>query len=36
MWDGKDDKGQLVDSGIYMYKINSQYFVKANKMILVK
>ena len=36
IWDGKDNNGQLVASGIYMYKIHTQNFVKTKKMILIR
>lgn len=36
VWDGKDAKGERVASGIYLYKIQTQYFVKTKKMILIR
>jgi hypothetical protein len=38
MWDGRDDKGEAVASGIYFYRmlIWEREFIKAKKMILVK
>lgn len=36
IWDGKDDIGQQVASGIYMYKIHTQDFVKTKKMIIIR
>jgi hypothetical protein len=35
-WDGKDDKGEGVASGIYFYKIKTEGFEKTKKMILLK
>jgi hypothetical protein len=35
-WDGKDDKGDEVSSGIYFYKIQTDKFNQTNKMLLVK
>ena len=36
VWDGVNDMGENVSSGIYLYKIKSGDFVKTKKMILVK
>ena len=35
-WDGRDDNGKRVSSGIYMYKMNTQNFIKTKKMILIR
>jgi GLUG motif-containing protein len=35
-WDGKDDKGNDVTSGIYFYKLTTSYEVYTQKMILLK
>ena len=35
-WDGKDQKGEEVGTGIYFYKIQSDNFVKTKKMVLLK
>lgn len=35
-WDGKDDLGNDIPSGVYIYRINSKYFSDAKKMILIK
>ncbi|MCK4654229.1 MAG: T9SS type A sorting domain-containing protein [Candidatus Cloacimonetes bacterium] len=36
IWDGKDDNGNNVSSGIYLYKITSGNFTSIKKMILMK
>ncbi len=35
-WDGRDDGGREVASGIYFYKIKAQNYLKTKKMILLK
>jgi len=35
-WDGKDDGGNEVSSGVYFYRIEAGDFVKCKKMILLK
>jgi hypothetical protein len=35
-WNGKDDNGKSVSSGIYFYKMNSGKFTSTKKMILMK
>jgi len=35
-WDGKDESGKQVQSGIYFYKLKSDRFASARKMILMK
>ena len=35
-WDGKDDEGKEVSSGIYFYRIVAEDFVKCKKMTLLK
>ena len=35
-WNGKDDAGQQVASGIYFYRLETPDFVKSNRMVLLK
>ena len=35
-WDGRDDYGRAVASGVYVYRIAAGDFVKSRKMILLK
>ncbi|MCJ7577118.1 MAG: T9SS type A sorting domain-containing protein, partial [candidate division Zixibacteria bacterium] len=35
-WDGKDQNGQAVSSGIYFYKLDTGNFTEVKKMILIK
>ena len=35
-WDGKNEKGEILASGIYFYQITSAEFYKTNKMIFLK
>ncbi|MCL1827242.1 MAG: T9SS type A sorting domain-containing protein [Candidatus Cloacimonetes bacterium] len=35
-WNGTDDAGQSVSSGIYFYRLNTDRFTKTNKMVLLK
>lgn len=35
-WDGKDDRGHGVGSGVYFYRVEAQDFQKVRKMVLLK
>ncbi|MCJ7576992.1 MAG: T9SS type A sorting domain-containing protein, partial [candidate division Zixibacteria bacterium] len=35
-WDGKDQNGQPVSSGIYFYKLEAGDFTEVKKMVLIK
>ena len=35
-WDGKNDRGQQVSSGVYFYKINAGKFVKTKRMMMLE
>jgi len=35
-WDGRDNNGQSVPSGVYIYRIKAGSFIADNKMLLVK
>ena len=35
-WDGRDQLGQEVESGVYIYRIVADDFVHSNKMLLAK
>ena len=35
-WDGKDDKGKEVASGIYFYKLDAGEFTQSKRMVLIK
>jgi hypothetical protein len=35
-WNGKDDKGKIVGSGIYFYKLEAGNFTESRKMVLIK
>ena len=35
-WDGRDQSGSTIASGIYLYRIQSSDFVQTKKMVLLK
>ena len=35
-WDGRDDTGRGVASGVYLYRLEAKEFVETRKMILMK
>jgi flagellar hook assembly protein FlgD len=36
IWDGKNNRGESVPSGIYIYKINAGKFKKSLKLLMLK
>lgn len=36
IWDGKDDSGNVVSSGIYIYRLNAGFYDRSARMILLK
>ena len=36
VWDSKDNYGNKVSAGIYLYQLRSQGYIKNNKMVLIK
>jgi hypothetical protein len=36
VWDGTDDDGIQVSSGIYIYRLEAGDFIKSRKMVLMK
>jgi hypothetical protein len=35
-WDGKDENGYQVTSGVYFYKLQAEDFIQTKKMVLIK
>jgi flagellar hook assembly protein FlgD len=35
-WDGKDETGKTVASGVYLYRLVTEKFIDAKRMVLVK
>jgi len=35
-WDGRDNSGKIVSSGVYLYQIKSDDFIKSRKMIFIQ
>jgi hypothetical protein len=35
-WDGKDDRGVSVSSGMYFYRLKTEHFTRTRKMMMVK
>ena len=35
-WDGKDNRGQSVASGVYIYTLSSSTAIKSQKMLMIK
>ena len=36
IWDGRDDNGKVVSSGVYFYQIQVGQFIQAKKMIMLR
>ena len=35
-WDGKSEEGKTVSSGMYLYTIETEEFIKSKKMLFIK
>ena len=35
-WDGRDDRGRQVDSGVYLYRLEAGAFVSTRKMVVAR
>jgi hypothetical protein len=35
-WDGRDDSGRIVTSGVYFYKLEAGQYAASRKMLLLK
>lgn len=35
-WDGTDNSGNLVSSGVYLYKLETDNYIESKKMLLMK
>ena len=35
-WDGRDDAGRLVASGVYLYELDAPGYLETKKMVLVR
>jgi flagellar hook assembly protein FlgD len=35
-WDGKDESGEEVASGVYFYRLQTQDFTQTKKMVLIR
>jgi hypothetical protein len=35
-WDGRDDNGQQVSSGVYLYRIDAGEYISTRKMVMVR
>jgi len=36
VWDGRDELGKVVSTSIYLYRLQSEVFVRARRMVLVR